>query len=152
MREAERPARAVTTTATDGAEAAEELVSRSGDRWSAAYTAREYEGLRQTLDGEYVGVGISVRRERDAQGAPSVAVARVQPGSPGGTGRHPRRATGCAPSTARTWTDQPVTDVVARLRGSGPASPRTPAPLGSSVDLALDRGGKRWKEKLHAPG
>lgn len=43
---------------------AEQLVSRSGDRWSGAYSPREYEGLRQTLDGEYVGVGISVREER----------------------------------------------------------------------------------------
>lgn len=131
---------------TDGAEAAEELVSRSGDRWSAAYTAREYEGLRQTLDGEYVGVGISVQRERDSQGAPSVAVARVTPGSPAARadirpGDRLRAVDGTDVA------DHPVTDVVARLRGSSGESADA-SPLGSSVDLSLDRGGKRWKEKL----
>ncbi len=84
------------------------MVSRSGDRWSAAYSAREYEGLRQALDGSYVGVGISVRQTRadaprtdgpgngaaDAESSTdraggqragrgtAVRVERVQPGSP----------------------------------------------------------------------
>ncbi|WP_235980903.1 S41 family peptidase [Streptomyces albidus (ex Kaewkla and Franco 2022)] len=128
------------------ADEAEALVSRSGDRWSAAYTAREYEGLRQTLDGEYVGVGISVQRERDAQGSPAVSVARVQPGSPAARadirpGDRLRAVDGADVA------DHPVTDVVARLRGSGGESADS-SPVGSSVDLALDREGKRWKEKL----
>lgn len=129
-------------------EEAEELVSRSGDRWSAAYTAREYEGLRQSLDGEYVGVGISVRRERDARGAPAVAVARVQPGSPAERADI-RRGDRLRAVDGTDVAGHPVTDVVARLRGSaGGGHSADSSPLGSSVDLALDREGRRWKETL----
>ena len=130
------------------AEEAEELVSRSGDRWSSAYTAREYEGLQRSLDGEYVGVGISVQRERDAQGVPSVLVARVQPGSPADDagilrGDRLRAVDGTDVS------DHPVTDVVARLRGSGDGGRSAhSSPLGSSVGLELDRDGREWKETL----
>jgi len=130
------------------AEEAEELVSRSGDRWSSAYTAREYEGLQRSLDGEYVGVGISVQRERDAQGAPSVSVARVQPGSPAddaGILRGDRLRAVDGTDVA----DHPVTDVVARLRGSGDGRGSAhSSPLGSSVGLELDRDGRQWKETL----
>lgn len=134
--------------ASSAGEEAEELVSRSGDRWSSAYTAREYEGLQQTLDGEYVGVGISVRRERDAQGPPSVTVARVTPGSPAdraGVQRGDRlRAV-----DGEKISGHPVTDVVARLRGSGTdGRSAEPAPPGSSVDLELARDGRQWKESL----
>ncbi|NLU71112.1 PDZ domain-containing protein [Streptomyces sp. HNM0575] len=131
-----------------GDEAAEQLVSRSGDRWSSAYTAREYEGLQQTLDGEYVGVGVSVRRQRDAQGAPFVAVARVSPGSPADRagvrpGDRLRAVDG------QDVSDHPVTDVVARLRGAETGGRSAePSPLGSSVDLRLDRDGRQWKETL----
>jgi carboxyl-terminal processing protease len=127
---------------------AEQLVSRSGDRWSSAYTAREYEGLQQTLDGEYVGVGVSVRRERDSRGKPSVAVARVAPGSPA------HRA-GVRPGDrlravdGKDVSEHPVTDVVARLRGAETGGRSAdPSPLGSSVELELDRDGRQWKEKL----
>ncbi|OEU87583.1 hypothetical protein DB35_27105 [Streptomyces abyssalis] len=134
--------------AATGGEGAEELVSRSGDRWSSAYTAREYEGLRRTLDGEYVGVGVSVRRERDAQGTPSVSVARVAPGSPAhraGVQRGDRlRAV-----DGEEVSDHPVTDVVARLRGSETGGRSAdPSPVGSSVELELDRDGRQFKETL----
>lgn len=129
-------------------EEAEELVSRSGDRWSSAYSAREYEGLRRTLDGEYVGVGVSIRRERDAQGAPFVSVARVTPGSPAhraGVQRGDRlRAV-----DGEDVSDHPVTDVVARLRGSetgGRSAARSP--LGSTVEIELERDGRQLKETL----
>ncbi|WP_314175571.1 S41 family peptidase [Streptomyces winkii] len=131
-----------------GGEEAEELVSRSGDRWSSAYTAREYEGLQRTLDGEYVGVGISVRRERDAEGAPSVAVARVAPDSPAHRAGV-RRGDRLRAVDGKGVSDHPVTDVVARLRGSesgGSSAERSP--VGSYVDLELERDGQQWTETL----
>ncbi|TXS09226.1 S41 family peptidase [Streptomyces sp. wa22] len=45
-----------------GTDAAEEVVSRSGDRWGAVYDEREYEDFEQALDGSYTGVGVSARR------------------------------------------------------------------------------------------
>ncbi|MDJ1136141.1 S41 family peptidase [Streptomyces iconiensis] len=138
-------------------DAADTLVSRSGDRWSAAYSAREYEGLQQALDGSYVGVGISVRQVR-AEGkrrtegrnrtkgkgtrsapGPAVEVDRVQPGSPAAragirTGDRLRTVDG------RRVTGVPVTDVVTMLRGSEPGSPGAAEP-GTRVALDLSRPG-----------
>lgn len=129
----------------DAAEGAEELVSRSGDRWSAAYTAREYEGFRQTLDGEYTGVGISVRSQRGVEGGSTVTVARVQPGSPADRADI-RRGDRLRAVDGEDVTDKPVTDVVALLRGS--SEDGDPSRLGSSVGLTLDRDGRQWKETL----
>ncbi len=120
-----------------GANDAQEAVSRSGDRWSAAYTAREYEGLRQALDGRYVGVGIAVRGAGDG-----VVVARVTPDSPA-------EDAGVRPGDrlrtidGRDVTGLPVTEVVARLRGDEEA-----APVGSAVELGLARGQHAWAELL----
>lgn len=145
-----------------GRDAAHELVSRSGDRWSAAYSAREYEGLRQALDGSYVGVGISVREVRAAArrggdgkhtggdgkngaghgGRPprAVEVDHVEPGSPaaraGVRAGDRLRAVGDRPVTG-----MPVTDVVALLRGT----PGADGP-GSSVTLELSRNGPSGAE------
>lgn len=131
-----------------GGEEAEELVSRSGDRWSSAYTAREYEGLQRTLDGEYVGVGISVRRERDAEGSPSVVVARVAPDSPADRAGI-RSGDSLRAVDGEGVSDHPVTDVVARLRGSeNGGRSADPSPLGSKVDLELERDGQQWRETL----
>ncbi|MEE1928081.1 S41 family peptidase [Streptomyces sp. TRM 70351] len=115
-----------------------EAVSRSGDRWSAAYTAREYEGLQQALDGAYVGVGIAVR----ARGGPGVEVARVTGGSPA------ERAGVRAGDRLRTIdgadvTGLPVTEVVARLRGDA-----GPDAAGTSVTVGLSREGRQWREVL----
>ncbi|WP_431783987.1 S41 family peptidase [Streptomyces chumphonensis] len=120
-----------------GANDAQEAVSRSGDRWSAAYTAREYEGLQQALDGRYVGVGIAVRGSGDG-----VVVARVTPGSPA-------EDAGVRPGDrlrtvdGRDVTGRPVTEVVARLRGDAGA-----APVGSAVEVGLARGQRAWTERL----
>jgi len=107
------------------------LVSRSGDRWSSFYTAQEYAGLQEALDGRYVGVGLWVRRTDGGR----IEVARVQDGSParqagirvgdvlttiGGT-----RCTGLA-----------VTQVVADLRGDNVP--------GSPVTLGVQRGNRSW--------
>lgn len=126
-------------------DAADELVSRNGDRWSAAYSAREYEGLQQALDGTYVGVGISVRqvrteawRTRSGNGrGPAVEVDRVQPDSPAAragirTGDRLRTVDGTK------VTGMPVTDVVTMLRGSEPGSPAVAEP-GTKVALDLAR-------------
>ncbi|SCE26312.1 PDZ domain-containing protein, partial [Streptomyces sp. OspMP-M43] len=59
-------------------DAAEEVVSRSGDRWGAVYDEREYEEFEQALDGSYTGVGLSARRT----GRGDVTVSRVQAGGP----------------------------------------------------------------------
>ncbi|SEP55625.1 S41 family peptidase [Streptomyces radiopugnans] len=124
----------------DAVHDAEELVSRSGDRWAAAYTAREYAGLRQSLDGRYVGVGVSVRRT----GADRVEIARVQPGSP--AAKSGVRAGDRLVAVDGTGTEgRPVTDVVALLRGGAPGEG---APPGSRVVLGLARGSLQWEERL----
>ncbi|GAA2616708.1 S41 family peptidase [Streptomyces axinellae] len=118
------------------ADSAEALVSRSGDRWSAAYSAREYEGLRRALDGSYVGVGVSVRQAAAGAGhgrGPAVEVDKVQPGSPAARagirpGDRLRSVDGM-----RT-TGMPVTDVVALLRGSGLPTASGSASAGSGRD------------------
>ncbi|HEY9374954.1 MAG TPA: peptidase S41, partial [Streptomyces sp.] len=63
-----------------GTQAAEEFVSRSGDRWGAVYDPREYEEFEQALDGAYTGVGLSARRTADGR----VEVARVRADGPAG--------------------------------------------------------------------
>ncbi|MYV68241.1 peptidase S41, partial [Streptomyces sp. SID2131] len=57
-----------------GKQAAEEFVSRSGDRWGAVYDKREYAEFEQALDGAYTGVGLSAGRS----GGDRVRVTRVQ--------------------------------------------------------------------------
>ncbi|MTE19257.1 PDZ domain-containing protein [Streptomyces sp. TRM43335] len=119
---------------------AEELVSRSGDRWSAAYSADEYEGLRRSLNGVYVGVGVSLRRADGGR----TEVARVLPGSPADEA-------GVRPGDRLLAVDgddvdgRPVTEVVTMLRGGPPGAGAEP---GSRVVLDLDRDGRRWEEEL----
>ncbi|MBQ1119528.1 S41 family peptidase [Streptomyces sp. B15] len=154
---------------------ADVVVSRSGDRWSAAYSAREYEGLRQALDGSYVGVGISVRQARAEGASPGggtatgadresatdrkagtggrtarrtvVEVDRVQPASP--ADRAGIRAGDRLRSVAgHQVTGEPVTAVVALLRGSDPDSPDAPADPGSRVRLHLTREGTDLRRTL----
>ncbi|MEV4440320.1 S41 family peptidase [Streptomyces sp. NPDC049577] len=134
----------------------------SGDRWSAVYTAEEYEGFERALDGAYVGVGLSARRT----GGGLMEVAGVQPGSPAA------RAGLLPGDRLRTVdgldvTGRPVTEVVARLRGDwdgdgdgdAPASPPSRAPHtaghgpavavpGTPVRLGLERGSRSWERTL----
>ncbi|MEV6396419.1 S41 family peptidase [Streptomyces sp. NPDC051907] len=116
-----------------GAKAAEEVVSRSGDRWGAVYDKSEYEEFEQALDGEYTGVGLWARRTGDQR----VEVARVQPGGPADKagirkGDRLRRIDG------KDLDARPVTEVVALLRGGD----RT------KVVLDLEREGRAWTETL----
>ncbi|WP_405803878.1 S41 family peptidase [Streptomyces sp. NBC_01187] len=123
-------------------DSADALVSRSGDRWSAAYSAREYAGLKRTLDGSYVGVGVSVRQAGGGPGrgpGPAVEVDRVQRGSPAErAGIRPGDRLRSVDGTRTTG--MPVTDVVALLRGSGPGSRSgAAAEPGTRVRLHLTR-------------
>ncbi|MGW2261140.1 S41 family peptidase [Streptomyces sp. NPDC001780] len=130
-------------------EAAEEVVSRSGDRWGAVYDKKEYEEFEQALDGEYTGVGLWGRRTLGGL----VEVTRVQPGGPAarsgiGPGDTIRTVDGA--SVAK----RPVTEVMAQLRGEtvpgagtgdGPGSE---AAAGTLVRVGLERDGRRWTESL----
>ncbi|SEN59244.1 S41 family peptidase [Actinacidiphila rubida] len=121
---------------TVGASTVERLVSRSGDRWSSFYTAQEYAGLQEALDGRYVGVGLWVRRIDGGR----IEVARVQDGSPAlragievGDVLTAIGATKC--------TGLAVTEVVADLRGDNVP--------GSEVTLGVQRGTRSWTVPLH---
>ncbi|MFF3786445.1 S41 family peptidase [Streptomyces sp. NPDC001933] len=135
---ADAAARAV-ADGKSGKEAAEEVVSRSGDRWGAVYDERQYEEFEQALDGSYTGVGIAAKRSADGQ----VEVARVQPGGPAD------RA-GIEPGDLLRTIDghrvdkRPVAEVVALLRGD-----RTEAAAGSTVVLGIGRGARLRTETLH---
>ncbi|WP_037841719.1 S41 family peptidase, partial [Streptomyces sp. NRRL WC-3549] len=121
-----------------GSDAAEEVVSRSGDRWGAVYDEREYEEFEQALDGTYTGVGLSARRS--ARG--DVTVTDVHPGGP--ADRAGARAGDLLLSVdGRTVEKRPVAEVVALLRGD-----RTEAAEGSEVVLGLRRAGRTWSVTL----
>ncbi|ATW48753.1 S41 family peptidase [Streptomyces peucetius] len=116
-----------------GTEAAEEVVSRSGDRWGAVYDKQEYEEFRKALEGEYTGVGLGARRTSEGR----VEVARVQPDGPAeraGIRAGDRLLAIDGSDVSR----RPVTEVVALLRGSS----------GTDVALELERDGRRWSRTL----
>lgn len=119
-------------------EAAERAVSRSGDRWGAVYSQGEYEEFEEALDGQYTGVGLWARRERDGR----IEVTRVSADSPAATagvraGDRVRSVDG------RSVDGRPVTEVVSLLRGDA-----TDAPAGTTVRLGLERGTRAWTETL----
>ncbi|GGW92899.1 S41 family peptidase [Streptomyces noursei] len=139
----ERAARAAAQAAGDGksgAQAAADVVSRSGDRWSAVYTAGEFEDFQAQLDGTYVGVGLWVREQDGGR----ITVSRVRPDGPAAR-------SGIAVGDRLDAVDgrpargRPVTDVVARLRGDGPGGSGAP---GTSVRLDLGRGARHWSVTL----
>ncbi|MFJ7528432.1 S41 family peptidase [Streptomyces griseus] len=119
-------------------DAAEEVVSRSGDRWGAVYDEREYEEFEQALDGSYTGVGLSARRT----GRGDVTVSRVQAGGPADRAGI-RAGDRLRTLDGRAVGKRPVAEVVALLRGDG-----TGAAEGSRVELGLVRDGRSWTETL----
>lgn len=119
-----------------GPAAVRRMVSRSGDRWSSFYTAREYAGFQQALDGRYVGVGLSVRRIDDGR----IQVAEVQKGSPAARAEL-RAGDVLATIDSVRCTGLPVTEVVADLRGDNVP--------GSPVTLGVRRGRRAWAVHLH---
>ncbi|MET7438179.1 S41 family peptidase [Streptomyces sp. NPDC004082] len=119
-------------------EAAERAVSRSGDRWSAVYSQGEYEEFEEALDGEYTGVGLWARRERDGR----IEVSRVQSGSPAATAGI-RKGDRLRSVDGRTVAGRPVTEVVSLLRGDA-----EDASAGTRVSVGLERGTRAWSETL----
>ncbi|MFE5300405.1 S41 family peptidase [Streptomyces sp. NPDC056632] len=118
-----------------GKKAAEEFVSRSGDRWGAVYDKREYAEFEQALDGAYTGVGLSARKAAPDR----VEISRVQSGGPA------ERA-GLRPGDRLIAVDGrrvgglSVSEVVSLLRGGGVS--------GSSVSLGVERGRATWTQTL----
>lgn len=115
-------------------QAAEEAVSRSGDRWGAVYSQGEYKEFEQELDGQYTGVGLWARRTADGR----IEVSKVGSGSPAAhagvrPGDRLRTVDG------RPVTGRPVTEVVSLLRGEH---------AGTAVRLGLTRGTRAWTETL----
>lgn len=127
-----------------GAQAAEEVVSRSGDRWGAVYDQGEYEEFERALDGAYTGVGLWARRTADGH----IEVARVQPGGPADVA-------GLRPGDRLATVDgRPVrghsgSQVAALLRGDGTDGDATDAEAGTPVVLGLQRGARSWTLTLY---
>ncbi|MCF3963069.1 S41 family peptidase [Streptomyces fuscigenes] len=130
-----------TARGESGTDAAQQVVSRSGDRWSAVYDRGEYEEFEQALDGAYTGVGVGARRTADGL----VEITRVQRGGPA------QRA-GVRPGDdvrtvdGRPIAGLPVTEVLGLLRGDRPG--RAAARPGSTVALGLERDGRRTTRTL----
>ncbi|MFE5795918.1 S41 family peptidase [Streptomyces sp. NPDC056503] len=139
-----------------GKQAAEEFVSRSGDRWGAVYDRREYAEFEQSLDGVYTGVGLSAGTTggapgrtgaaagRDGGRAPSgadggVRVTRVRPGGPAERAGV-RVGDRLLAVDGRATDGQSVSEVVSLLRGDGVP--------GSTVALRVRRGGMTWTQTL----
>ncbi|WP_329037846.1 S41 family peptidase [Streptomyces sp. NBC_00178] len=121
-----------------GKDAAEEVVSRSGDRWGAVYDEREYEDFERSLDGSYTGVGVSARRSSHGD----VTVTGVQPGGPADRAGV-RKGDVLRTVDGRPVGKRPVAEVVALLRGD-----RTGAAEGTPVVLGLSRRGHTWSAEL----
>ncbi|NBM20068.1 S41 family peptidase [Streptomyces sp. GC420] len=126
----------------EAAQAAEEVVSRSGDRWATVYDADEYEEFRKALDGEYTGVGLWAKRSADG----CVEVARVRSGGPADKAGI-RPGDRILAIDGKDVGDLPVTEVLARLRGESATGSGTVG-AGSSVVLGLRRDGRTWTETL----
>ncbi|MEU9209438.1 S41 family peptidase [Streptomyces sp. NPDC048415] len=123
---------------TSPMEAAERAVSRSGDRWGAVYSQGEYEEFEEALDGQYTGVGLWARRERDGR----IEVTRVQTGSPAAAAGV-RKGDRLLSVDGEKVDGRPVTDVVSLLRGDA-----DDAAAGTEVSLGLARGTRAWSETV----
>ncbi|MFD0006710.1 S41 family peptidase [Streptomyces sp. NPDC127178] len=115
-------------------EAAERAVSRSGDRWGAVYSQGEYEEFEEALDGEYTGVGLWARRERDGR----IEVTKVRAGSPAAVAGI-RSGDLVRSIDGRKVDGRPVTEVVSLLRGDA-----TDADAGTAVEVGMERGTRAW--------
>ncbi|WP_203616064.1 S41 family peptidase [Streptomyces sp. SID13726] len=119
-------------------EAAERAVSRSGDRWGAVYSRGEYEEFEEALDGEYTGVGLWARRERDGR----IEVTKVSSDSPAAAAGI-RKGDRLRSVDGERVDGHPVTEVVSLLRGDA-----TDAAAGTAVRLGLERGTHAWTETV----
>lgn len=125
---------------------AQRLVAAGTDRWAAYYSPQDFAAFTQGLDGEYLGVGLSV--ERDENGA--TVLSQLRPGGPAA-------AAGLAVGDVLRTVDGaaverlPVTEVVARLRGRSdtPSAGGRAALPGSAVLLGLSApDGRQWSVTL----
>ncbi|MFC8272105.1 S41 family peptidase [Streptomyces sp. NPDC057271] len=119
-----------------GQQAAEEFVSRSGDRWGAVYGPAEFEEFEQALDGSYTGVGLSARKADSGR----IEVSRVQTGGPAALAGL-RAGDRLLAVDGRDTAGLSVSEVVSLLRGDG-------APPGSTVTLGVERGRSAWTQTL----
>jgi len=119
-------------------QAAERAVSRSGDRWGAVYSEGEYQEFEEALDGQYTGVGLWARRERDGR----IEVTNVAAGSPAAAAGI-RKGDRLRSIDGEKVDGQPVTEVVSLLRGDA-----KDAAAGTAVRLGLQRGTRAWTETL----
>ncbi|MEU3609898.1 S41 family peptidase [Streptomyces sp. NPDC035033] len=119
-----------------GKQAAEEFVSRSGDRWGAVYDRREYAEFERSLDGAYTGVGLSAGRT-SPEGR--VEVTRVRAGGPAGKAGV-RVGDRLLAVDGRATDGLSVSEVVSLLRGDGVP--------GSTVALRIRRSGMTWTQTL----
>ncbi|MFD3761667.1 S41 family peptidase [Streptomyces sp. NPDC058622] len=116
-----------------GKKAAQEVVSRSGDRWGTVYDRGEYAAFAEDLDGRWTGVGLWAERVRDGL----IEVDKVQPDSP--AARAGLRAGDRLLSVdGHAVTGLAVNDVIALLRGAA----------GTPVVLNLSRDGADLTETV----
>ncbi|MFG2290846.1 S41 family peptidase [Streptomyces sp. NPDC048595] len=139
----ERAASEAVEDGKSGSQAAAEVVSRSGDRWSTIYTPGEFESFQEQLDGAYVGVGLWVRQTAGGR----AEVSRVQPGGPA-EGAGVEVGDRLHAVDGRDTRGRPVTEIVARLRGAAPRAAGGSA-AGTPVRLDLERGSRQWSVTLH---
>ncbi|MET9673285.1 S41 family peptidase [Streptomyces sp. NPDC006482] len=132
-----RAAAAAMADGKSGKQAAEEFVSRSGDRWGAVYDKKEYADFEQALDGAYTGVGLSAGR---AAGGGGVEVTRVQAGGPAERAGL-RVGDRLVAVDGRPVGGLSVSEVVSLLRGDGVP--------GSAVAVRVERGRVAWTRTLH---
>ncbi|MEW2548343.1 S41 family peptidase [Streptomyces sp. NPDC047002] len=131
-------ARRAVARGQSGTDAAQQVVSRSGDRWSAVYDKSEYEEFTQALDGAYTGVGVGARRTADGL----VQITRTERGGPAArAGVRPGDVLRAV--DGRSVAGLPVTRVMGLLRGDPQQGAGPAAPPGSTVVLGLDRAGHR---------
>ncbi|WP_435969804.1 S41 family peptidase [Streptomyces sp. Qhu_M48] len=130
-----RAAAAAMADGKSGKKAAEEFVSRSGDRWGAVYDKKEYAEFEQALDGAYTGVGLSAGRAAEGR----VRVTRVQRGGPAERAGI-RTGDRLVSVDGRPVDALSVSEAVALLRGDGVP--------GSAVALTVERGRAAWTKTL----
>ncbi|MFJ4906640.1 S41 family peptidase [Streptomyces sp. NPDC093249] len=130
-----RAAAAAMADGKSGKKAAEEFVSRSGDRWGAVYDKREYAEFEQALDGAYTGVGLSAGRTAGGR----VGVTRVRADGPAERAGL-RTGDRIVSVDGRPVDGLSVSEVVSLLRGEGVA--------GSPVVLRVERGRADWTQTL----